>query len=76
MCYNCIKNFGGNAMKKLVSIIEYAAEALSGIPSIIYGLVGMLIFSNSLGTSLMSGALTLVIMNLPTIMRNTQESFL
>ncbi len=62
------------ANKKLVSIIEYAAEALSGIPSIIYGLVGMLLFSNSLGTSLMSGALTLVIMNLPTIMRNTQES--
>ena len=60
--------------KKLVSIIEYAAEALSGIPSIIYGLVGMLIFAGSLGTSLMSGALTLVIMNLPTIMRNTQES--
>ena len=60
--------------KKLVAVIEYAAEALSGIPSIIYGLVGMLIFSNSLGTSLMSGALTLVIMNLPTIMRNTQES--
>ena len=60
--------------QKLVGIIEYAAEALSGIPSIIYGLVGMLVFSNSLGTSLMSGALTLVIMNLPTIMRNTQES--
>ena len=60
--------------KKLVAVIEYAAEALSGIPSIIYGLVGMLIFSNNLGTSLMSGALTLVIMNLPTIMRNTQES--
>ena len=60
--------------QKLVGIIEYAAEALSGIPSIIYGLVGMLIFSNSLGTCLMSGALTLVIMNLPTIMRNTQES--
>ena len=60
--------------QKLVGIMEYAAEALSGIPSIIYGLVGMLIFSNSLGTSLMSGSLTLVIMNLPTIMRNTQES--
>lgn len=60
--------------QKLVTVIEYAAEALSGIPSIIYGLVGMLVFSNSLGTSLMSGALTLVIMNLPTIMRNTQES--
>lgn len=60
--------------KKLVGIIEYAAEALSGIPSIIYGLVGMLMFSNNFGTSLMAGALTLVIMNLPTIMRNTQES--
>lgn len=60
--------------KKLVGIIEYAAETLSGIPSIIYGLVGMLIFSKSLGTSLMAGALTLVIMNLPTIMRTTQES--
>ena len=60
--------------KKLVGIIEYAAETLSGIPSIIYGLVGMLIFSNNFGTSLMSGALTLVIMNLPTVMRNTQES--
>ena len=62
------------ASKKLVGIIEYAAEALSGIPSIIYGLLGMLIFSNNMGTSLLAGALTLVIMNLPTIMRNTQES--
>ena len=62
------------ANKKLVGIIEYAAEALSGIPSIIYGLVGMLMFSNHLGTCLMAGALTLAIMNLPTIMRNTQES--
>lgn len=60
--------------KKIVAVIEYAAEALSGIPSIIYGLVGMLMFSNSFGTCLMSGALTLVIMNLPTIMRSTQES--
>ena len=60
--------------QKLVGIIEYAAEALSGIPSIIYGLVGMLMFSNNFGTCLMAGALTLVIMNLPTIMRNTQES--
>ena len=59
---------------KLVGIIEYAAEALSGIPSIIYGLVGMLMFSNTFGTSLMAGALTLDIMNLPTILRNTQES--
>ena len=60
--------------KKVVSIIEYAAETLSGIPSIIYGLVGMLLFSNNMGTCLMAGALTLVIMNLPTIMRTTQES--
>lgn len=60
--------------KRLVRMIEYAAETLSGIPSIIYGLVGMLIFSNHIGTSLMAGALTLVIMNLPTIMRTTQES--
>ncbi len=60
--------------KKLVALIEYAAETLSGIPSIIYGLVGMLLFSNNFGTSLLAGALTLVMMNLPTIMRTTQES--
>ena len=60
--------------QKVVGIIEYAAETLSGIPSIIYGLVGMLLFSNNFGTSLLAGALTLVIMNLPTIMRTTQES--
>lgn len=60
--------------KKIVAIIEYASETLSGIPSIIYGLVGMLLFSNRMGTCLMAGALTLVIMNLPTIMRTTQES--
>ena len=62
------------ANQNIVGIIEYAAEALSGIPSIIYGLVGMLIFSNNFGTCLLAGALTLAIMNLPTIMRNTQES--
>lgn len=62
--------------KKVVGIIEYAAETLSGIPSIIYGLVGMLFFCQfmKMQTSLMAGALTLVIMNLPTIMRTTQES--
>lgn len=62
--------------KKLVGLIEYAAETLSGIPSIIYGLVGMLFFCQFLNmkTSLLAGALTLVIMNLPTIMRTTQES--
>ena len=59
--------------KKLVAIIEYAAETLSGIPSIIYGLAGMLIFCEVLGmgTSLLAGALTLAVMNLPTILRTT-----
>ena len=62
------------ASKRLVSVIEYAAETLSGIPSIIYGLVGMLMFTGVFGTSLLAGSLTLVIMNLPTIMRTAQES--
>lgn len=62
--------------KKVVRLIELATETLSGIPSIIYGLVGMLIFVQfcSLGTSLLAGSLTLVIMTLPTIIRTTQES--
>lgn len=62
--------------KKTVAVIEYAAETLSGIPSIIYGLVGLLFFVQFLGfkTSLIAGAMTLVIMNLPTVMRTTQES--
>lgn len=62
--------------KKVVELIEYAAETLSGIPSIIYGLVGMLFFCQFLNmqTSLLAGAMTLVIMNLPTVMRTTQES--
>ena len=59
--------------KKMVAVIEYAAETLSGIPSIIYGLVGMIMFCGN-GSSLLAGALTLVIMNLPTVMRTTQES--
>ena len=69
-----LTEYAGN--RKLVSAIEYAAETLSGIPSIIYGLVGMLFFCQFLNmqTSLMAGALTLVIMNLPTVMRTTQES--
>lgn len=64
------------ASKKIVGMIEYAAETLSGIPSIIYGLVGMLFFCQFLNmqTSLLAGSLTLVIMNLPTVMRTTQES--
>ncbi len=62
--------------KKLVAVIEYAAETLSGIPSIIYGLCGMLVFCEFLGlqTCLLAGALTLAVMNLPTVMRTTQES--
>ncbi len=62
--------------KKVVCVIELATETLSGIPSIIYGLVGMLIFVQffSLGTSILAGSLTLVIMTLPTIIRTTQES--
>ncbi len=62
--------------RRIVAVIEYAAETLSGIPSIIYGLVGMLFFCNFMGfrTSLQAGAMTLVIMNLPTVMRTTQES--
>ena len=61
------------ANRRMVSVIEYAAETLSGIPSIIYGLVGMIMFCGN-GSSLLAGALTLVIMNLPTVMRTTQES--
>ena len=62
--------------KRLVGMIEYAAETLSGIPSIIYGLFGSLFFCLflDLDKTLLAGALTLVIMNLPTIMRTTQES--
>lgn len=60
--------------RKLVTVIEFATETLTGIPSIIYGLVGMLIFTPLLGKSLLAGALTLVIMTLPTIVRTTQES--
>lgn len=69
-----LTEYAGN--KALVGVIEYAAETLSGIPSIIYGLVGMLFFCQFLNmkTSLMAGALTLAVMNLPTVMRTTQES--
>lgn len=64
------------ANKRVVAVIEYAADTLSGIPSIIYGLVGQMFFCQFLGMkkSLLAGAMTLVIMNLPTIMRTTQES--
>ena len=62
--------------KRLVNLVELATETLAGIPSIIYGLVGMLIFVQlfSFGTSLIAGSMTLVIMTLPTIIRTVQES--
>ena len=62
--------------RKLVSIIEFATETLTGIPSIIFGLVGMLFFIQMLGlkTGVLAGGLTLVVMILPTIVRTTQES--
>ena len=62
--------------RRLIEVIEFTNETLAGIPSIIYGLVGMLVFSQALGfqTCLLSGSLTLVVMNLPTIIRTTQES--
>ncbi len=64
------------ANKKLVRIIEFATETLSGIPSIIFGLVGMLVFVEFFGlqSSLIAGSLTLVILTLPTVVRTTQES--
>ena len=62
--------------KRLVAAIEFATETLTGIPSIIFGLVGMLFFCQLLGlqASLLAGSLTLVIVTLPTIVRTTQES--
>ena len=62
--------------RKLVTAIEFATETLAGIPSILYALVGMLVFCQlmKLGTTLLAGSLTLVIMTLPTIIRTTQES--
>ena len=63
---------------KLVNVIRITAETLSGIPSIVYGLFGMLFFVTALhwGLSLLSGAFTLVIMILPLIMRTTEEALL
>ena len=64
------------ANRRLVSVIEFATETLTGIPSIIFGLVGMLFFLQMLGwqAGIKAGGLTLVIMVLPTIVRTTQES--
>lgn len=62
--------------KKLIRVIEFTTETLAGIPSILYGLVGYLVFCQKLGlqTSLLAGCLTLTIMTLPTMIRTTQES--
>ncbi len=62
--------------RRVVEIIEFATETLTGIPSIIFGLVGMLFFIQKLGLNpgILAGGLTLVIMILPTIVRTTQES--
>ena len=61
---------------RLVTIIEFATETLSGIPSIIFGLFGMMFFGQTLGLgySLLTGSLTLIIMVLPLVTRNTQEA--
>ena len=62
--------------RRLVAAIEFATETLTGIPSIIFGLVGMLFFIQLVGwqTGVLAGGLTLVVMILPTIIRTTQES--
>ncbi len=62
--------------RKLVAVIEFATETLSGIPSILFGLVGMLVFVQffDFKTGILAGGLTLVLMILPTIVRTTQES--
>ena len=62
--------------KRLVSAIEFATETLSGMPSIIFALVGVIVFCElfGLGVSLIAGALSLVMMTLPTVIRTTQES--
>lgn len=61
---------------KLVAVIEFTTETLSGIPSVIFGLFGLMFFGNTLGLdySIFRGALTLSIMVLPLITRNTQEA--
>lgn len=64
--------------RKLTNLISFAAEILTGIPSILFGLVGMLVFIQICGLKqgILAGALTLVLMVLPTIISNTRESLL
>ena len=69
-----LTEYAGSA--RLVRVIEFATETLTGIPSIIFGLVGMLFFVQKMGlqAGVLAGSLTLVVMILPTIVRTTQES--
>lgn len=64
------------ASSRAAVVVEFATEALSGVPSVVYGLLGMLVFVRffGLGTSLMAGGLTLVIMTFPIIIKTTRES--
>ena len=63
-----------NTKNKMIPVIRMTAETLTGIPSIVYGLFGMLFFNKFFGMSILSGALTLAIMVLPVIMRTTEEA--
>lgn len=69
-----LTEYAGN--RKVVALIEFATETLTGIPSILFGLVGMLFFLQLMGlkAGILAGGLTLVMMILPTIVRTTQES--
>lgn len=69
-----LTEYAGN--RKLVAAIEFASETLAGIPSILYAMVGVLIFCQTLGLqkTLLAGSMTLVMMTLPTVIRTTQES--
>ncbi len=69
-----LTEYAGN--RGIVAVIEFATETLTGIPSIIFGLAGMLLFTQlcGLGVGILAGGLTLVMMILPTIVRTTQES--
>ena len=65
-----------SSKNRFVPVIRMTAETLTGIPSIVYGLFGMLFFNSMFGISMLSGALTLAIMVLPVIMRTTEEALL
>lgn len=65
-----------SSKNRFVPVVRMTAETLTGIPSIVYGLFGMLFFNSLFGISMLSGALTLAIMVLPVIMRTTEEALL